>query len=226
MVKRVWLLLAGEFAAPVWPIAAGDIVIAVDGGMRHADRLRVQPTFWIGDFDSSDPALCARYSEVPRKRFPVAKAATDFELALDYARSHYPTALLSVIGADGGEPDHLFANFWVLPRTPRPVVLWLRDAVAVAGRSPIVRVQGAPGAKVSLFALQPLSDVTYHGLRFPLDGARLAPHLALAARNELVARNAELRWQGGYGLLFLPRSVASLSVCETDFSRTSPSSLS
>lgn len=218
MVKRVWLLLAGEFAAPIWPIATEDIVIAVDGGMRHADRLRVQPTLWIGDFDSSDTALCARHFEVPRKKFPVAKAATDFELALDHARSHYPNALYSVIGADGGEPDHLFANFWVLPRTPTPVVLWLRDAIAVAGRSPIVQAQGTPGEKVSLFALQPLSDVTYQGLCFPLNGAHLAPHLALAARNEFIARNAEIRWQGGYGLLFLPRSVASLSVCATDCS--------
>ena len=217
-MKRVWLLLAGEFAPPIWPIAAEDIVIAVDGGMRHADHLRVSPALWLGDFDSGDPALSVRHRDVPRKTFPVAKAATDFELALGYARAHYPAAVLSVIGADGGEIDHLFANFWVLPRHPTPVVLWLRDAVAVAGRSPTVRVQGSPGGKVSLFALQALSDVTYQGLRFPLHGASLAPHLALAARNELVARNAEIRWQGGYGLLFLPRSLVSLWVCGTDLS--------
>ena len=211
-MKRVWLLLAGDFAVPSWTIATEDIVIAVDGGMRHSDRLRASPALWIGDFDSSDAALRARHRHVTRKTFPVEKAATDFELALAHVQSHYPRALLSVIGADGTESDHAFANLWVLPRHPAPVVLWLRHAVVVGGRSLSVRVEGAPGDKVSLFALRNLSRVTYHGLRFPLDEANLAPYLALAARNELVAPRAQIRWQDGYGLLFLSRSLTSLSV--------------
>ena len=79
MKKDLWLLLAGTFARPAPLPQAGDIIIAVDGGIRHTAALQIVPQWWIGDFDSSGELDVA----VPRLTFPVEKDETDLELALN-----------------------------------------------------------------------------------------------------------------------------------------------
>ena len=88
-----FLILLGGELSPGPRLAAqieGARVIAADGGMRHAATLGLVPELWVGDFDSSDTALKARFSGVERVEHPVAKDMTDGELAIDQpaARAH------------------------------------------------------------------------------------------------------------------------------------------
>lgn len=205
MKKDLWLLLAGTFARPAPLPQAGDIIIAVDGGIRHAAALQVVPQWWIDDFDSSGDLDVA----VPRLTFPVEKDETDLELALDFVRKHYPNArCLMMIGADGDEADHRFANLWVLPRFDLPALLFDRDgtrAFAPGGAS--WHLHGQPGDKVSVFALTPLQGLRYQGLRWPADNMTLSPFVAHAARNALAAENASVHWHDGAGVIFTPPGV-------------------
>ncbi|MDO5091032.1 MAG: thiamine diphosphokinase [Cardiobacteriaceae bacterium] len=203
---RVWLLLAGDFAAPGVAVGAGDAVIAVDGGMRHAERLGVVPDVWLGDFDSADAALQARYAGVERREFPRDKDFTDLELALATARARYPQAALHIVGSGGDEADHAFANLWVAgAMSAGAMVFWQKRSVIVAGAGPFTLGFAAPfGGKVSLLALTPLTGVRCEGLRWALAGETLPPFVARAARNEMAAERAEIGWQSGVGLLFLP----------------------
>ena len=79
--------------------------IAADGGMRHARLLGIVPDVWVGDFDSTEEALLADYASVPREPYPVAKAATDGEIAVE--AGDLPAGdPLRVPGLDGARREH------------------------------------------------------------------------------------------------------------------------
>jgi thiamine pyrophosphokinase len=77
------------------------LVIAADGGARHAALLGLMIDAWVGDFDSSDDLQLS----APRQTFPREKDKTDLELALEVAKDRGATSAL-VIGAFGGRFDH------------------------------------------------------------------------------------------------------------------------
>ena len=102
------ILLGGTLTVTDRLIAAvaNTRVIAADSGMRHAEALGLAPELWVGDFDSSDEDLSARWPDVARQPFPAAKAVTDGEIAVSEALSRGATSLI-LAGALGGErSDH------------------------------------------------------------------------------------------------------------------------
>mgnify|MGYP001184054706 CR=1 FL=1 len=111
-----FLILLGGELSPGPRLAAqieGARVIAADGGMRHAATLGLVPELWVGDFDSSDTALKARFSGVERVEHPVAKDMTDGELAIEAAldwidKNHgSPAAYLETCGVDAARQKQL-----------------------------------------------------------------------------------------------------------------------
>lgn len=91
----------------------GARVLAADSGIRHAHALEVEPELWLGDFDSTSPALARRYAHVPRITFPREKDMTDGELALRKAFDLGATEVI-LCGAFGGErTDHTMLHLTV-----------------------------------------------------------------------------------------------------------------
>ncbi len=81
-------------------------VIAADSGMRHAEPLGLTPELWVGDFDSSDRDLLARWPDVPQRPFPASKGVTDGEIAVSESIER-GAARLTLVGALSGErSDH------------------------------------------------------------------------------------------------------------------------
>ncbi len=82
-----------------------DLVIAADGGARHAQALNLTLDLWVGDFDSSEGLT---FPGVPRLEFNPDKDSTDFELAIVAAKEAGATQA-TVFGAFGGRFDHTLA---------------------------------------------------------------------------------------------------------------------
>lgn len=206
MNNHLYLLLNGDYSAPVRMPHADDPVIAVDGGIRHTHQLAQTPTLWLGDFDSSHPDKV--FGNIPTQQHPIDKDQTDLELALDYVSTHYPHHIIHLIGSEGDEPDHNFGNLWCLPKQQIPVILWQKKATIVSAHGAInITWQAPKGAKISLYAISTLSGIYGEGLRWPLNNLKVAPHHAHTARNEMYQTQASISWQQGYGLLFLPSNV-------------------
>src|SRR3954451_6681075 len=104
-----------DAAWPGWDEGV-DLVIAADGGARHAQRLGVTLDLWVGDGDSlGEDALAELVAAgVPVERSPADKDQTDLELAVDAALARRSVGLV-IVGALGGERvDHALGNVALL----------------------------------------------------------------------------------------------------------------
>ncbi len=196
MTQRTALILADgsvparaqlDAAWPDW--AAGiDLVVAADGGARHARGLGVSVDRWVGDGDSIDAAeleaLAA--SGVDVQRAATDKDESDSELALLAAIADGANAVI-ILGALGGpRVDHALANVGLLAHPAlegRPAWLYGERAARISllaapdavGHEVTRELHGRPGDLVSLVPQGgAASGVTTSGLRFPLAGETLA----------------------------------------------------
>lgn len=131
-----------EAAWPGWDDRI-TLVVAADGGARHAAGLGLRIDRWVGDGDSIAPAdldaLAAAGVEVDRVERE--KDASDTELAMLAATAAGVEAITIVGGLGGGRVDHALTNVAMLAHP------------ALAGR--IARLYDEHAARISLLAATP-----------------------------------------------------------------------
>lgn len=119
---RTALVLAGGPLRPTVRLRAraaeADLVIAADGGLRHAHLLGLVPDLVIGDFDSVRDEELARWPGLPQERHPTDKDALDLELAIDAALAR-GASTVRVLGAFGGRFDQTLATALIAIRYAR-----------------------------------------------------------------------------------------------------------
>jgi thiamine pyrophosphokinase len=168
----------------------GALVVAADSGLDIARRLGVAVDLVVGDFDSADPASVAATvaDGASLERHPVAKDATDLELALQAVLRLGRSPVLVVGGAGWDRLDHLLANL-LLVASPRYAPLRLRWWVKGMEVTPVhdhLTIDGSPGDLVTLLAVGgPATGVITSGLRWPLRGETLAPGSTRGVSNEM-----------------------------------------
>ncbi len=185
---RAALLLGGDlFPGPALSAALAEtqLVIAADGGIRHAAPLGLTPDLWVGDFDSSSEDLLRRYPSVPREVHPRDKDATDAELAARAALFRGARELLWV-GAFGAEADHALGHLGLaLALADQGVPVALTDGrtwgwpLVPPGRT----IRLPPESRLSLVPWSELRGLTIEGARWELDRANLPLGSTRALRN-------------------------------------------
>jgi thiamine pyrophosphokinase len=151
-----------------------DLVIAADGGARHAASLGRTIDLWVGDGDSLGTAgvEALRAAGVPVELAPVDKDESDTELAI-VAAAAAGAARITILGALGGtRADHGLANVWLLahPVLGSRAVSLIDDRARVrllsTGRHDL---GGRVGDLVSLLPFAgDAAGLTTRGLRYPL----------------------------------------------------------
>jgi len=128
------VLIVGGASVATWPSMEGeyDLYVGVDRGNLFLLEQGYPVDVAVGDFDS----LTSSEREVVfEQAATVVQAAaekddTDTQLALDYVLTHYPEAIITLIGMIGGRIDHFLANLWMVlePRfKPYSEQLTLKD---------------------------------------------------------------------------------------------------
>jgi thiamine pyrophosphokinase len=201
-------------AWPGWSDGGG-LVIAADGGARHATGLGRGIDLWVGDGDSiGEQELAAlQAAGVPIRRSPVDKDESDAELAV-VAALDAGARRLTVLGALGGERiDHGLANVWLLghPRLAgcdaRLLDAVVRIRLVGPGR---VDLGGRIGDLVSLFPFGgDAAGLTTAGLRYPLRDEALPSGPSRGLSNVRDARDAALTV--GSGRILVVETPATLS---------------
>jgi len=203
----VLILLGGPLeATPELVAAAGRarLVIAADGGVRHAAALGVEPALWVGDFDSVNLENLTRWAHLPRMEYPRDKDATDAELAAQAGLKAGPKSLLFA-GGLGGELDHELGNLMLAVRLARQGV---RTAVtsgptwAFALVPPGLDLDLEPGTPFSVVPLSDLEGLTIRGGRWELEDAEMPLGSGHGLRN-IAERNVNVELEAGCGLLIV-----------------------
>ena len=196
-----------------------DLVIAADGGTRHALAVGVTPHVVIGDLDSLSPdeRACAEAAGSQVVRFSPRKDETDLELALLHAAREGATEIL-ILAALGGRLDQTVANLLLLALPELRgldvrVVAGPQTAFLVQGRQGghdgcgEALVEGQPGDTVSLIPLGgDAVGVTAEGLEWPLHEGTLRFGPARGVSNVLAAQQARVRVRQGFLLCVVTRS--------------------
>ena len=193
-------------------VPSGAPVIGADRGLGYALALGLDVTLAIGDFDSASAESLAEAEAagVRIERHPVAKDATDLELALDAAVALGPERIL-VLAGRGGRLDHELASLLLLASDRYAGVIV--DALVGDTRVHVVRgersLEGSRGELVTLLAAGgPAEGVHTEGLEYPLRGETLEAGSTRGVSNVFAERIARVSIERGVLLAIRPGELA------------------
>jgi thiamine pyrophosphokinase len=182
-------------------IQPDDVLIATDGGARHALALGVIPSAIIGDLDSLSEAEVRVFTEmgVHILGYPPNKDETDLELALNHAlKAGYRPIYL--VGGLGGRIDQLIGNLCLLS-APEAIDADVRmddgltEAFFITSKATI---HGRQSETVSLIAWGvPAEGVTTDGLVYPLHRETLLPYRTRGISNQMISDTAKVSVRRG-----------------------------
>jgi thiamine pyrophosphokinase len=204
VTMRAIIFANGEIANPqeVHRLLRPDtLVIAADGGTRHALAAGVTPAVVIGDLDSLSPDDQARLEAAGSQFicFSPCKDETDLELALLHAAREGATEIV-ILAALGGRLDQTIANVLLLALPELEgidtrIVEGAQEAFLIRSEA---TVEGQPGDTVSLIPLGgDAVGVTAEGLEWPLHEDTLRYGPARGVSNVLTAEQARVRVRSG-----------------------------
>jgi thiamine pyrophosphokinase len=227
--RRAVILADGDCAGraaidAAWPgsLEGIDVVIAADGGARHAAALGLRIDRWVGDGDSLPPDALDRLraAGTPIELSDHNKDESDTELAIRAAIRDGATDLL-VLGAFGGARfDHAIANVTLLADPilrGRTAILLDSTARVRLVRAPgenggpvVTRLDGRPGDIVTLLPFGADAErIRTEGLRYPLRDETLHLGAARGLSNVRLSETASVRL--GSGLLLVIETPVTLS---------------
>ncbi|ADI15721.1 thiamine diphosphokinase [Truepera radiovictrix] len=202
------VLLAG---GPVTPtrgllerLRGAALVVAADGGVRHARPLGLTPDIIVGDFDSATPEELAPFAGVPRQVHPPRKDLLDLELAAAEAERQGASELLFV-GALGGRFDQSLAALFIAMRLRERLTVslhsgWSAAYPLVAGDA--LTLELPQGQRFSLLSLEP-ARLSLTGASYPLTRALLPFGVGLGVSNEVAASPLTVTLHEGRAFLVL-----------------------
>jgi len=193
-----------------------DVIVSVDGGMRHLRVLDLYPQLIIGDMDSIQTDILSNLEEagIEVLRFPPAKDETDLELALIILEERGFDEIL-IIGALGGRIDQTLANIWLLAQRSRPgFSITFNDGCErinlILDQFTII---GEIGDQVSLIPFgSAVKGISTKGLEYPLCDETLYPDRTRGLSNVLRNEKASIVIKSGRLLCIHRRSAACRKV--------------
>jgi thiamine pyrophosphokinase len=170
-------------------------LIAVDGGINHCHQLQLRPDFLVGDFDSADPEILKKYSQVPQKVLPRDKDQTDLEVAVEMA-FHAQIEVISIFGALQGRTDHALSNLILISQYPGKLFLEsAEEQLFFIARQ--ASFETTPGQQISLLPMNgPVKGVVTQGLKWEIQGKTLDKHF-ISISNEASGYQVSVSIQEG-----------------------------
>ena len=198
--------LSASFLKKVWEQHKDAVVYAVDGGLVVAEAAGIVPDYLVGDFDTADAALVARYEgESTIIRHNPEKDATDTELAVDEALEKGAETLL-LLGATGSRMDHTLANIHMLYRVllqgKNAWILNENNRISLHRKSFSMERKALFGTYISFLPFfGEVIGVTLKGFKYPLTDKTLTAGISLGVSNECAEDTMEVSFTSGMLLM-------------------------
>jgi thiamine pyrophosphokinase len=180
----------------------GALIVAVDGGSRHAKTLGLYIDVVIGDLDSLDQDLRRELSEegIQFIDSPSQKDEIDLELALLYVADQ-GVQKVAVLGATGGRLDMTISNVLLLTHPEirsLDIEIWHAQQKAWLIRPPGGEIKGEAGDTLSLIPLGGDAEgVSLEGTAYRLTKGTLRFGPGRGVSNLLVSNIAHVELEKG-----------------------------
>ncbi len=180
-----------------------DMIIAADGGLVAANRLKITPHDIVGDFDSVPESILQLYrgSDIPIRTFPTEKDKTDTQIAIELALQKNATEI-DIVGGTGSRLDHTLANIHLLliplQRRVKACILNANNKIYLKQENFTIRKQKQFGKFISLLPItERVVGLTLKGFKYPLTSVVLTSGSSLGISNEIVSELAEIELSEG-----------------------------
>lgn len=197
------IFCAAEFDKLAQSIDEDDFILAADGGLRHLQKLNIQPHGILGDFDSLG------YVPQGARVFPVEKDDTDAMLAARQGLRMGYREFVFYGSLDGPRLDHTVANFQTLQfLADRGAAGYLvgENYLVTVVKDGEIRFDAAAQGIVSLFCMgSDAVGVTLEGLHYPLEKGRLTAGFPLGVSNHFTGKAARIAVEQGSLLVLWDR---------------------
>lgn len=204
-MEKCLIFCAAECDGLLSPAGPGDLVIAADGGLRHTERLGLQPDIILGDFDSLG------YTPKGAKVFPVEKDDTDAMLAVRRGLQLGCREFLLYGSLDGPRLDHTVANFQTLQflcdHGAFGYLVGQKSLVTVLKNGTLRFPSGSAG-NLSVFAMGDAAQgVSIQGAYYSLQNGTLTCGFPLGVSNHFTGAEVEISVKNGSLLVIWDRET-------------------
>ena len=202
-MKKCIIFCAGGFNGLAEPVEEKDLIIAADGGVRHAQSMDICPQIVLGDFDSLG------YVPLGAEVFPVEKDDTDSMLAIKKGLALGCTDFVLYGSLDGSRLEHTVANFQALQyladHGARGALVGLDQIVTLVKDGQVEFLAQFDGY-LSVFCMgADAKGVKIRGLHYETENAVLTAGFPLGVSNRFVGKKAEVSVEEGSLLLIWER---------------------
>ena len=185
-----------------------DSIIAVDKGLEVLNKLKIEPNYIIGDFDSLDLNVLKVYDDNKIIRLEKEKDYTDTHMALKLAIENH-SKNITIIGGIGTRIDHTLGNIGILKEALENNV----SAKIINENNEIMLIKNScminKNDKFKYISLIPLttliSGVTLEGLKYKLDNATINAGESIGISNEQIEDTAKIIIQEGIAILIFSK---------------------
>lgn len=181
-------------------------IIAVDKGLEKIHELGLNPELIIGDLDSLNPDVLAKYPHIPLQTMSPRKNETDTELALKYCLERGIYSSIVICNDMQGRYDHSLA---ILQNLSWVHLNGMNCRVETEDQrlfflNPRHTITAPIGSLLSLIPFG--ADASFEsstGLEYPLDALTIQHHESRGISNVFTAGQAELRLSKGQVLAII-----------------------
>jgi thiamine pyrophosphokinase len=175
-------------------------IVCCDGSSGNLIRNGFDPYAIIGDLDSVDREIAVKYADriFPDKNDDINDLTKSVNWCIE--RSYKDVI---IIGATGKREDHTIGNISLLAEYARSVnVKMITDTGIFIPFLESCSVSAIPGQQVSVFSIDPRTEISSEGLKYKLDKLKLR-NWWRGTLNEASGESFTLSFSGGPLLVYL-----------------------
>ena len=202
-ISKTVIVVDGTF--PVHKIPLGYLknaskIICCDGSAENLLINGYTPDAIVGDMDSLSKDLVNRYAD--RIFRDESQEINDLTKAIEWCREMNYDDII-IVGATGKREDHTLGNISLLAEYAKTVkVKMITDTGIFLPFLKSCKVSSFPGQQISLFSIDPETEITSKGLKYSLKNIKIS-NWWVATLNEAQGNSFSLKFHNGRVIVYL-----------------------